>query len=103
MKILVIFIMITCLSFLIKFLVNTIKPPEVIKGVVVEVYENRSNLILKSKNIKFLVKTKEKYKVGDVLIISGDIKNQKEQESLLVLIIAIIFYRIIYCMKFLIA
>jgi competence protein ComEC len=74
MKILVIFIMITCLSFLIKFLVNTIKPPEVIKGVVVEVYENRSNLILKSKNIKFLVKTKEKYKVGDVLIISGDIK-----------------------------
>ncbi|MGI6781867.1 MAG: ComEC/Rec2 family competence protein [Acholeplasmataceae bacterium] len=76
-KILLIFLLIIAASFSLNFISASKKPKEEIKGVVVEVYNNKNNLVIKSKNINYLVKTQNKYSVGDILMVTGQIQKPR--------------------------
>lgn len=68
-KPLLIIITILIISFLSNYFIKSIKPKEEVKGTVIEV--NDYNLVVKSDVRKYLIKTKDSYEVGEILIIKG--------------------------------
>lgn len=86
-KPLLIIITILIISFLSNYFIKSIKPKEEVKGTVIEV--NDYNLVVKSDVRKYLIKTKDSYEVGEILIIKGNLLNQEAKEYLTVLIIKI--------------
>lgn len=71
-KLLLVFTLLLIFSFSISYLKRLIKAPQELKGVVVEVYDNKNELIIRKGLKKYLIKTKDNYEVGDIIIVEGE-------------------------------